>query len=121
MAQILVVDDSETVTTNLASCLSSNGFDVSTAINGREGINELRADPELRLIISDVNMPIMDGLTMAEHIRQELNNNDIMIVMLTTESNKAMKARAKAAGVKGWIVKPFHCKKLVSSIRTLLE
>jgi len=64
-----------------------------------------------------VNMPNMDGLTMCEKVRSELKNNAVHIVMLTTENSPAMKERGKAAGVKGWIVKPFNPRKLVDAVR----
>ena len=107
MAKILVVDDSSAVRDEVASFLRTNGLDVQTAVDGKDGLSRLKADPGIRLIISDVNMPNMDGLTMVEKIRGELANKTVNVVMLTTESSQAMKDRGKAAGVKGWIVKPF--------------
>ena len=107
MAKILVVDDSSTVRDEVAGFLRKNGMDVTTAVDGKDGLAKLKADSALRLVVSDVNMPVMDGLTMVEKIRSELGNKTITIVMLTTESSPHMKERGKAAGIKGWIVKPF--------------
>jgi len=67
----------------------------------------LKSDPGIKLVVADVNMPNMDGLTMVEKIRGELGNARVNLIMLTTESSPNMKERGKAAGVKGWIVKPF--------------
>lgn len=107
MAKILVVDDSNTVRDEVSSFLKKNGLDVVTAVDGKDGLSKIKADPSIKLILSDVNMPNMDGLTMVEKIRNELNNKTVNIIMLTTESSPSMKERGKAAGIKGWIVKPF--------------
>ena len=77
-------------------------------MDGRDGLAKLKADPRVKLVVSDVNMPNMDGLTMAEKIRSELGNASVNIIMLTTENTPIMKERGKAAGIKGWIVKPFR-------------
>jgi two-component system, chemotaxis family, chemotaxis protein CheY len=73
----------------------------------------------VRLIVSDVNMPNMDGLTMVEKIRSELGNQTVNVIMLTTESSPAMKERGKAAGVKGWIVKPFKGDAVLATFKKL--
>ena len=108
MANVLVVDDSNTMREIVASFLTKNGFDVATASHGRDGLALLRSDPDIKLVVSDVNMPVMDGLAMAEKIRTELANSTVRIIMLTTEDNPNMRDRGKAIGVNGWIVKPFR-------------
>ncbi|WP_428504607.1 response regulator [Roseateles sp.] len=108
MANVLVVDDSATMREIVAGFLNQNGFQVAVASDGRDGLLQLRSDPGIKLIVSDVNMPNMDGLTMADKIRKELGNKDVRIIMLTTEDNPAMRARGKEVGVTGWIVKPFR-------------
>jgi two-component system, chemotaxis family, chemotaxis protein CheY len=108
MAKILVVDDSGTVRDEVAGFLKTHGLDVATAVDGRDGLAKLKADSAIKLVVSDVNMPNMDGLTMAEKIRGELKNAAVNLIMLTTESSPSMKERGKAAGIKGWIVKPFN-------------
>ena len=120
MAQILVVDDSATVRNEVSSFLKNNGLDVTVAVDGKDGLDKLKADSAIKLIISDVNMPNMDGLTMVEKVRGELGNSAVNIIMLTTESDPRMKERGKAAGVKGWIVKPFKGDAVVGSIKKLL-
>tara|TARA_R110001592_G_scaffold181747_1_gene424628 strand:+ start:56685 stop:57053 length:369 start_codon:yes stop_codon:yes gene_type:complete len=120
MAQILVVDDSATVRNEVSSFIKSHGMTVEVAVDGKDGLEKLKQDPSVKLIISDVNMPNMDGLTMVEKVRGELGNSTVNIIMLTTESDPRMKERGKAAGVKGWIVKPFKGDNVVGSIKKLI-
>ena len=120
MAQILVVDDSSTVRNEVGDFLKSNGLDVAFAIDGRDGLGKIKADPALKLVICDVNMPNMDGLTMAEKVRSELKNSSVNIIMLTTENSPAMKERGKAAGIKGWIVKPFNGPAVIGSLKKMM-
>jgi two-component system chemotaxis response regulator CheY len=119
MAKILVVDDSSTVRDEVASFLKANGLDVATAIDGKDGLVKLKADPGIKLVICDVNMPNMDGLTMVEKVRGELGNTSVNVVMLTTESSPSMKERGKAAGIKGWIVKPFNGTAVIETLKKL--
>ena len=108
MAQILVVDDSNTMREIVSTFLKQNGFEVALANDGRDGLKQLQQDADIKLVVSDINMPNMDGLTMAEKIRKELGNTSVRIVMLTTEDNASMRARGKEIGITGWIVKPFR-------------
>lgn len=108
MANVLVVDDSSTMREIVTGFLSKNGFDVAVATDGRDGLAQLLKDPAIKLVVSDVNMPNMDGLTMADKIRTEQGNKAVHIVMLTTEDNPVMRDRGRAIGVTGWIVKPFR-------------
>jgi two-component system chemotaxis response regulator CheY len=119
MAKILVVDDSSTVRDEVAGFLKSNGLDVAVAVDGKDGLAKMKADPGIKLVVSDVNMPNMDGLTMVEKIRGELGNNSVNVIMLTTESSPNMKERGKAAGIKGWIVKPFKGAAVLETFKKL--
>jgi two-component system chemotaxis response regulator CheY len=119
MAKILVVDDSSTVREEVAGFLKKNGLDVATAVDGKDGLSKVKADPGIMLVVCDVNMPNMDGLTMVEKVRGELGNKTVNVIMLTTESSPAMKERGKAAGVKGWIVKPFKGDAVLETFRKL--
>src|ERR1700679_1751890 len=107
MAKIFGEDDSTPERNEGRGFLRKNGLDVDTAVDGRDGLAKMKSSPGVKLLISDVNMPNMDGLTMVEKIRGELANKTVKIITQTTESSPAMKERGKAAGVKGWIVKPF--------------
>jgi len=120
MAQILVVDDSSTVRNEVGDFLKKNGLDVLLAVDGRDGLAKLKGDSGIKLVVSDVNMPNMDGLTMAEKIRGELGNNGVNIIMLTTENSPIMKERGKAAGIKGWIVKPFKGDAVLATFKKLV-
>ncbi|MBZ0092766.1 MAG: response regulator [Burkholderiales bacterium] len=121
MAQILVVDDSSTVRNEVCDFLKANGLAVASAVDGKDGLDKLKSDSAIKLVISDVNMPNMDGLTMAEKIRSDLKNTTIDIIMLTTENSPAMKDRGKAAGIKGWIVKPFNGAAVIGSVKKLVS
>jgi two-component system, chemotaxis family, chemotaxis protein CheY len=120
MAQILVVDDSDAVRNEVSGFLSGNGFTVATAVDGKDGLDKVKANPDLKLVFADVNMPNMDGLTMIEKIRGELGNSTVSIIMLTTESDPKMKERAKNYAVKGWIVKPFNGANVLGAVKGLL-
>lgn len=120
MAQILVVDDSAAVRNEVTGFLQSNGFTVESASDGKEGLEKVKGDSGLKLVITDVNMPNMDGLTMSEKIRNEVGNASVHILVLTTENDANMKARGKAAGVKGWIVKPFNGANALGAIKKLV-
>ncbi len=120
MSRVLVVDDSATVRNEVAGFLQQNGLQVVTAQDGRDGLMQLTRHSDIRLIICDVNMPNMDGLTMAEKTRDELRNTT-PIIMLTTESCPKMKERGKAAGVRGWIVKPFNGPGTIGAIHKLMS
>lgn len=93
MARILVADDSSKVRNEVGDILNKNYLDAAFAfaVDGRDGLNKLKADPTIKLGVCDVNMPNMDGLTMAEEVRSKLNNLAVHIITLTTENSPAMK------------------------------
>jgi two-component system chemotaxis response regulator CheY len=103
----------------VSTFLSRNGFEGAVANDGRDGLQRLQDDPAIRLVVSDINMPNMDGLTMAEKIRKDLGNTAVRIVMLTTEDNADMRARGKDIGITGWIVKPFRGEAVLGPFRKL--
>ncbi|WP_274532641.1 MULTISPECIES: response regulator [Aureimonas] len=115
MKTILTVDDSRTMRDMLRAALAGAGFDVVQAEDGVHGLEVLAGcDPDV--IVTDVNMPRMDGLTFIEQLRADADKRAIPVLVLTTENDAQKKARAKAAGATGWIVKPFDPKKLVDAI-----
>lgn len=120
MPKILIVDDSSTVRDEVSGFLKASGLDVITAVDGKDGLMKLKTNSDVKLVVSDVNMPNMDGLTMVEKIRSELKNTTVNIIMLTTESSPSMKERGKAAGVKGWIVKPFKGAAVLETFKKLI-
>ncbi|MEY4591265.1 MAG: hypothetical protein RIR18_160 [Pseudomonadota bacterium] len=119
MASILIVDDSSTVRDEVANVLKAAGLSVATAVDGKDGLSKMQADPGIKLVVCDVNMPNMDGLTMVEKVRNELGNKTVNVIMLTTESSPSMKERGKAAGIKGWIVKPFNGASVLETFKKL--
>ncbi|SKA06839.1 response regulator [Consotaella salsifontis] len=112
---ILTVDDSRTMRQMLLRALQEAGFNVIQAEDGVHGLEVLQGNwPDV--IITDVNMPRMDGLTFIEEVRADRAKRAIPILVLTTESDAEKKARARRAGATGWIVKPFDPVKLVTAI-----
>jgi two-component system, chemotaxis family, chemotaxis protein CheY len=116
---VLVVDDSATVRQQVGSALEQAGFTVLEAVDGIDGAAQIEATPGIALVICDVNMPRMNGLEMVEAVRKPPIGATMPIIMLTTEGDPALVARAKQVGAKGWIVKPFKPELLVAAARKL--
>lgn len=113
---VLAVDDSRTMRDLLTLALTEAGFDVSLAEDGRDGLEKLRAGaPDV--VITDINMPNMDGFQFIEAVRDSGDWPGLPILVLTTESAPALKDRARRAGASGWIVKPFEETRLITAIR----
>ena len=113
---ILTVDDSRTMRDMLMMALTEAGYQVVQAVDGVHGLEVLGAEtPDV--IITDINMPRLDGFGLIESVRRDERHRATPILVLTTESDAAKKDRARAAGATGWIVKPFHPEKLVGAIR----
>ena len=119
--KILVVDDSETMRIDVREALESEGYDVVEAVNGLDGVQVAQSHPDLALIMTDLNMPDMDGITMVQEIRKFPLYNLIPVFMLTTETSPDLKARGKEAGVICWIVKPFNSDKVMPIVRKILS
>lgn len=116
---ILIVDDSSSVRTVVKATLKSAGYDVLEGVDGKDGIAKLTGQ-KVHLIISDVNMPNMNGIEMVKHIKQMPNYRFTPICMLTTESEQSKMTEGKAAGAKAWIVKPFQPPKLLDAVSKLI-
>lgn len=119
MKRILVVDDSPSVREQVGQALTQGGFQMVEAADGLEGIDRLAAG-DVALVILDVNMPRMNGLEMLERVKQDPAHRALPVVMLTSEGQPALIERAKKAGAKGWIVKPFKAHLLVAAVNKLL-
>jgi two-component system chemotaxis response regulator CheY len=117
--RVLVVDDSATVRLQVARALGPAGFDVIEASDGQEGIEMIQGDPEIAAVICDVNMPRKSGLELIEAVQASGHGTHLAIIVMTTEGQPALVQRAKAAGAKGWIVKPFKPNVLVAAIAKL--
>jgi len=120
MANVLVVDDSNTMRELVSGFLRTHGFDVVTATDGRDGLDKLRNDPAIALVVSDINMPVMDGLTMIRQLRAKPAHQGVPIIFLTTESDADIKAQAKSAGATGWLTKPFDPDQLIRIVKKVL-
>lgn len=114
---ILTVDDSRTMRDMLKLALSGAGHTVVQAEDGVHGVEVLAASSGVDVIITDINMPRMDGYGFIEHVRRASSYRGTPILVLTTESEPAKKLRARDAGATGWIVKPFDPEKLLAAIR----
>lgn len=99
--------------------LAQAGFDVIEAVDGEDGITKIRSDSAIAAVICDINMPKKTGLELIEEVRAGGANSQVPIVMLTTEGQPAMVQRAKQAGAKGWIIKPFKAALLVAAVQKL--
>ncbi|NHO56507.1 response regulator [Acetobacter lambici] len=116
--RVLTVDDSRTMQGMLRKALEGAGYDVIQGGDGVEGLEVLKAaDPTPNAIITDINMPRMDGFEFIEAVRALEQYKHLPMIVLTTESDPEKKARARAAGATGWIVKPFSTDSLVAAIR----
>ncbi len=113
--KILTVDDSKTMRDMVRFTLSSAGFEVVEAEDGVQALSVLDKT-SVDLIITDINMPNMDGVTLVRRVRGGGNHRGVPILVLTTEGGEAKKADGKAAGATGWIVKPFTPDKLVQVV-----
>ncbi|MGO8713523.1 MAG: response regulator [Rhizomicrobium sp.] len=114
---VLTVDDSRTMRDMLRLALSEAGHTVVQADDGVHGVEVLNQTPDVDVIITDINMPRMDGFGFIDHVRRNPRNKVTPILVLTTESEPAKKQRARDAGATGWIVKPFDPAKLLAAIR----
>ena len=120
MTKVLVVDDSNSIRDMVSFTLKSAGYETVEAKDGQDGLNKAQG-AVFDLVISDVNMPIMDGITLCQELRKLASFKFTPILMLTTESSGDMKMRGKAAGATGWLVKPFNPEKLLATIKRVVR
>ncbi|MBN2656437.1 MAG: response regulator [Spirochaetales bacterium] len=117
--KILVVDDSAAIRQSVTFVLQQEGFETIEAADGAEGLEKIKGSA-VDMVVSDVNMPNMDGITMVSKIRELADFRFIPIIILTTESQSSKMEEGKAAGATGWIVKPFTSEKLLAVVKKLL-
>ena len=116
---VMTVDDSASMRDMICFTLRNAGYEVAEATDGRDALQKLPATPA-KLLITDLNMPNVDGLELIKQVRQMPAFRYLPILMLTTESQDAKKLAAKAAGASGWIVKPFRAEQLVAVVKRFL-
>jgi len=119
MANIMTVDDTATMRQMISFTLNSVGHRVVQAVNGEEAL-KLAQENKLDLVIADVNMPVMDGITLIKSLRQLPEYRFTPILMLTTESQDSRRQEGKTAGATGWIVKPFNPEQLINVVNKVL-
>lgn len=117
---VLVVDDSATMRQMVTYTLSGAGYNVVEAGNGKEAVGKLTGGTKPDLVVTDLNMPEMDGITLIKEIRKMAALKFTPILMLTTESADDKKKAGQAAGATGWIVKPFNPEQMLKVIQKVL-
>jgi two-component system chemotaxis response regulator CheY len=116
---ILTVDDSASIRQMVAFTLKGAGYNVVEAVDGEDGLAKAKSN-DVGLVLTDQNMPKMDGITLIKTLRALPQFAGVPILMLTTESGDAMKAQGKAAGATGWLVKPFDPPKLLEVVKKVI-
>lgn len=117
--KIMTVDDSASVRQMVSFTLREAGYDVIEACDGKDALGKINGT-QLNLIVTDLNMPNMDGIELIRNVRSSAAHKFVPIIMLTTESQDSKKAEGKAAGATGWIVKPFRPEQLLAVIKKVI-
>jgi two-component system, chemotaxis family, chemotaxis protein CheY len=120
MARILAVDDSAAMRQMVGITLTAAGHTVQQAADGREAL-QIAERETFDLVITDVNMPVMDGLTLVRHLRNLPGYRGVPLLVLTTEATTERKLEGKAAGATGWLVKPFNPDRLLATVAKVLS
>ncbi len=116
---IMIVDDSASLRQVVALALKGAGYDVIEAADGKDALPKLTGQ-KVHLIISDVNMPNMDGITFVKELKQNPSYKFTPVIMLTTESQEGKKAEGQAAGARAWVVKPFKPEQMLAAVSKLI-
>jgi two-component system chemotaxis response regulator CheY len=119
MDKVLIVDDSETVRKQFGRALHGAGLEVLEACDGLEGLELIDAHRDLTAVVLDVNMPCMNGLDMLEKLRENPANASLAVIILTTEAQRSLVERARAAGARAWLIKPVKTELLLDVIGRL--
>jgi len=117
---IMTADDSASIRQMVSFTLKDAGYEVVEAVDGKDALKKLNG-AKINMLITDLNMPNMDGLELIKQVRAEPEFKFIPIIMLTTESQAGKKQEGKAAGATGWIVKPFKPEQLIAVIKKVLR
>lgn len=116
---ILAIDDSTSIRQMVAFTLKGAGYEVVEAVDGEDGLNKAKSKP-FNLVLTDQNMPKMDGITLIKSLRAMPQYKNTPILVLTTEAGNTMKSQGKAAGATGWLVKPFDPQKLMDVVKKVI-
>ncbi len=117
---VMTVDDSASFRQMVRFILKQAGYDVIEAVDGQDAADKI-AETNVHMIITDLNMPKMDGIELIKHIRNDLKDRFVPIIMLTTESQDSRKQEGRKAGATGWIVKPFKPEQLIMVVKKLIK
>jgi len=117
---VLIVDDSSSLRSLVKMSLTRAGYSVIEGCDGKDGLAQLEKAPKVHLIVSDVNMPNMDGITFVTQVKQHPRHKFTPVIMLTTEGQDGKKEQGRAAGAKAWIVKPFNPPQLLDAVSKLI-
>jgi two-component system, chemotaxis family, chemotaxis protein CheY len=120
MTRILAVDDSPSMRQMVGVTLRGAGYEVLEACDGREALNMAKDQAAVDLVITDVNMPNMDGITLVRELRMLPHYRGVPLLVLTTEASAEKKLEGKAAGATGWVVKPFSPDRLLATIARIV-
>ena len=121
MKTIMLVDDSATILLSITNILTKSGYGVEKAANAQEGLNKFNAGAKVDLLITDLNMPGMNGIDFIKEVRKLPQYKFMPILFLTTESQQSKRMEAKAAGASGWLVKPATADELLNTIKLVLR
>lgn len=116
---VMIVDDSASLRQVVGIALKGAGYTVLEACDGKDALAKLTGD-KIHLIISDVNMPNMDGITFVKELKKLANYKFTPVIMLTTESQEGKKAEGQAAGAKAWVIKPFQPDQMLAAVSKLI-
>ena len=120
MTKILAVDDSASMRQMVVFTLDSAGYDVVEAVDGQQAV-DIAKNESFDLVLSDINMPVMNGIELVKQLRQLEAYKYTPILMLTTETSSDRKMAGKGAGATGWVVKPFNPDKLLATIKKVIS
>lgn len=121
MKTIMLVDDSATILLSISNILTKAGYGVEKAPNAQDGLAKFKAGTKVDLLITDLNMPGMNGIEFIKEVRKLPSYRFMPILFLTTESQQSKKAEAKAAGASGWLVKPATADELLNTIKLVMR
>jgi two-component system chemotaxis response regulator CheY len=121
MKTIFLVDDSATILLSISNILTKSGFATEKASSGEEALKKFQAGVKVDLLMTDLNMPGINGIELIKEVRKLPNYRFMPILFLTTESQQSRKLEAKAAGASGWIVKPATADELLNTIKLVLR
>ena len=121
MSTLMLVDDSATILLSISSILGKAGYSVEKAANAEDALKKFNAGVKINLLITDLNMPGMNGIELIREVRKLADYKFVPILFLTTESQQSKKLEAKAAGASGWIVKPATADELLNTIKLVIK